>query len=150
MTIRRATPDDFLAIAELDRRAWDNLENPEVLADGEHTWRIWVEHCPCWVAVEGDQVQGVLLAFPTEKEGYHCLHKIFVDPNTRGQGIGKQLFEAFLTYCSEFSLSAFLTVAPFNENAITLYEKMGFAKADYVEGFYRPEEHRWVMVYESR
>lgn len=188
MNLRRATPADYLAITALDRVAWDTLEYPEKLADGEHTWRVWTEFALCWVAENEGEIIGVLLAFANlksdvsdtmnraqereplgeseaneskrnsgEAETYKprddidlCLHKAFVAKEGRGKGVGSTLFDAFLYHCDEHRLSSFLTVAPFNEPAIALYEKMGFTKKEYVEGYYRPDEHRWVMEYLPR
>ena len=40
-----------------------------------------------------------------------------------------------------------LTVNPLNQAAVKLYENFGYRIRERVEGYYRPHEHRYVMVY---
>jgi len=43
-SVRWATIDDFAEIAELDREVWGANRNSEFIPDGEHVWRIWIDH----------------------------------------------------------------------------------------------------------
>ena len=144
MQIRRAAPSDFLAIAALDREAWKESDNSEFIPDGEHIWRLWMEHAIVFCAEVDAQIVGAILAFPC-MNGLYCIHKVFVQKNFRGQGIGSQMFEVLLEDIDEQNLSTFLTVAPDNEAAIALYEKWGFTERRFVEGYYRPVENRYVL-----
>jgi ribosomal-protein-alanine N-acetyltransferase len=143
-TILRATPEHFLRIAELDRQAWLDNRNPEFIPDGEHVWRIWVEHALVFVAVEADRVIGAVLAFPC-LSGDYCLHKVFVHPSQRGKGLGSLLFEKLLGEVDSRGAGCFLTVDPINDAAIRLYAKWGFSDRQFVKGFYRANEDRLVL-----
>lgn len=45
--VRRAVPEDAIALAMLDADAWD-----EGIGDSHHTWRLWIESAFVFVAVE--------------------------------------------------------------------------------------------------
>tara|TARA_B100000686_G_scaffold351281_1_gene449563 strand:- start:804 stop:1220 length:417 start_codon:yes stop_codon:yes gene_type:complete len=95
MEFRRALTGDFLAIAALDREAWKQGAAAEFIPDGEHAWRIWIEHAEVFCAEIDGGVVGAVVAFPC-KNGSYCLHKVFVDVTCRAQGIGSQLFDQLL------------------------------------------------------
>jgi len=150
MHYRRATADDFLAIAALDRGAWASNRFAEFIPDGEHVWRIWCEFALVFCAVDGDDngdnaVVGAILAFPTAT-GAHCVHKVFVEDACRGQGVGSRLFEVLLAEIDTLGADAFLTVDPVNDAALALYTKWGFTEARLVKGFYRDYEDRYVLM----
>ena len=145
MEITKAQISDFLQIAELDRIAWLDNGKSEFIPDGEHAWRLWVEHALVVCAKEGQQIFGVALAFPSTNNTY-CLHKVFVAKGARGKGLGRKLMSTLNHDFDQLSTSAFLTVDPNNTNAIDLYRKLGFTLEKYVEGYYRPQEHRIVLT----
>lgn len=144
--VRRAVSSDFLQIAELDRIAWP--DQPDTfIPDGEHIWRVWVEHATVLVAEldgpTGTQICGAAVMFPTQ--GHELfLHKIMVDQDHRGKGLGTSLMSHMLATASKPVL---LTVDPANVPACRLYEQMGFRIRKTVAGFYRPHEDRHVMEY---
>ena len=140
-----AIPQDFLAIAALDREAWKQNAHSTFIPDGEHVWRIWCEHSLVFVAKEEDQVIGAILAFLCEDENY-CLHKVFVANSHRGKGIGAQLFKKMLAQTDEKRKCTFLTVDPQNKAALALYKSWGYEPAEFVKGFYRAEEDRYVLI----
>ena len=112
--------------------------------DGEHSWRIWVEHALVFVVRSGPSLIGAILAFPCSN-GEYCLHKVFIEPAWRGRGIGSRLFTALLAELDNRKTVCFLTVDPTNQPAITLYEKYGFTERQFVKGFYRETEDRYVL-----
>jgi len=146
MQILNATASDFLGVAALDRVAWSDNAGSEFITDGEHSWRIWCEHAVVVVAKtpEGDIV-GAALAFPCVNDSY-CLHKVMVDRNHRGTGLGGKLFASLFRILDLRKVDCFLTVDPNNANAIRLYRKWGFLEEQYVAGFYRPTEDRLVLT----
>jgi [ribosomal protein S18]-alanine N-acetyltransferase len=78
-----------------------------------------------WVAVAGRNVIGYIIAWLVEDELH--IGNIAVDPERRGQGVGR----ALLTYCLARAAArgvsrATLEVRMSNETAIALYEKNGF------------------------
>jgi ribosomal protein S18 acetylase RimI-like enzyme len=147
--IEHAFVGDFLKIAQLDRTAWAQNLNSEYIPDGEHVWRIWIEHALVFCAKESDGVLGVALAFPT-LEGSFCVHKVFVDKAYRGKGIAGRLFEALFLELDTMDAGCFLTVDPANENAIRLYEKWGFTNCQHIPGYYREDEDRLVLERPSK
>jgi len=146
MNFRRAEIRDFLAIAALDRQAWGKNRYSTYIPDGEHAWRLWVEHAHVFCA-QNDQgeIMGAILAFPCV-QAMSCVHKVFVDGRVRRQGIGSALFEMLLKELDRETASSFLTVAPENSAAIKLYEKWGFRDKELVRGYYRSNEDRYVMT----
>lgn len=147
VSVEIATPSDFLQIAVLDRIAWDSRG---FIVDGEHTWRVWCEYATVLVvrgpSSSGDGGQAVIAAlvmFPTHDRSLF-LHKIMVDPQSRGKGLGTALMQAAL---SRATAPVLLTVDPANQPAVDLYRKQGFVVRDHVKGYYRSNEDRYVMVY---
>lgn len=143
--IERAKTQDFLEIARLDRMAWTKARHSEYIPDGEHVWRIWVEHALVFCAKENGEVLGALVVFPTVS-GSYCLHKVFVDEAQRGKGVGTRLMEALFVEVDTLGVDCFLTVDPTNESAIRLYEGWGFTERAFVSGYYRKQEDRFVLT----
>ncbi len=145
MIVRRAETKDFLQIAALDREVWKNNKKSEFIPDGEHAWRLWVEHALVFCTKIDDKIAGVILAFPSIKNIY-CIHKVFVSFEHRSKGIGSNLFSALLQEMDKKMTDAFLTVDPTNTIAIAMYNKWGFTDQIYVKGYYREEEDRLVLT----
>lgn len=143
--VRPARPEEFLALHALDRLAWGASD---FIVDGEHTWRIWCEYAT--VLVAGLQPQGpslaALLCLPG-KDQVDVLHKIFVHPDHRGDGLGSALMQALL---GQARRPMILTVDPANTRALGVYERMGFVKEQLVPGYYRPDEDRFVMRWDPK
>lgn len=149
MQIRRARHGDFLAIAQLDRRAWTNNRNNQFIADGEHVWRIWVEHALTFCAIQEGQIVGAIIAFACES-GQYCVHKVFVDNRLRGRGVGGQLFKELLVALDKLRVSSFLTVDPVNTAALSLYDKWGYCQKKLIKGYYREQEDRYILTRAAR
>jgi len=147
--IYKAKPRDFLEIAKLDRKAWRENQNSRYIPDGEHAWRLWVEHALVYCARNEEKVSGAILAFPC-LSGEFCIHKVFVAPALRGKKIGTRLFEKLLQDLDRLGAGSFLTVDPRNESALALYGKWGFTGRMFVKGFYRKNEDRLVLRRDPR
>lgn len=141
----RAVKTDFLAIAQLDRNAWTQSPGGEFIPDGEHAWRLWVEHALVFVARQSEKVVGAVLAFPCVS-GIYCAHKVFVDDAFRHCGTGTRLCEMLLHEIDRLKVDCFTTVNPKNEGLILLYGRLGFTEKEFVKGFYRPDEDRYVLT----
>jgi ribosomal protein S18 acetylase RimI-like enzyme len=141
---------DFLGIAALDRRAWDDGRFAERIPDGEHVWRVWAAGAYAYVARDGAQVVGAIVAFPT-RQGTLFVHKVMVDALYRGRGIGTRLFDLLLEEIdADVHAACFLTVDPAHEAAIGRYERIGFTERQYVAGYYRDDEDRYVLTRPAR
>ncbi|MEJ2038172.1 MAG: GNAT family N-acetyltransferase [Desulfosarcinaceae bacterium] len=146
---QKAEVADFLAIAELDRRAWKHNRNTEFVPDGEHAWRVWVEHALCFTAKEENVLLGAICAFPC-MSGMWCVSKVFIEYEKRGMGIGTKLFQMLLAELDKLKVDSFLTVDPIYEHAVRLYEKWGYTEKEFVKGYFRPNEDRYVMTRKAR
>lgn len=104
-----------------------------------------MEHAIVFVYEPDNTVLGASLAFPT-LSGAFCLHKIFVDAEYRGTGIGSRLMNETLREIDALDVVCFLTVDPENEAAIRLYESLGFVDRVFVKGYYRDAEDRYVLT----
>lgn len=144
--IQPAKALDFIAIAALDRIAWKEGIDSEFIPDGEHAWRVWTEHALTFIARDTNaDIIGVVLAFPTIRQGY-CLHKIMVVKKHRGQGIGAKLLTALLAAIDSENASCFLTVSPANRDALKLYRQRGFTQEKFYIGYYRATEDRFLLT----
>lgn len=150
MNYTRAEIKDALPIAALDRVAWLANRNSDFIPDGEHAWRLWVEHALVFCAFDKQgTLMGAILAFPSIN-GIYCLHKVFVDTSARGLGVGSKLFSLLLNELDRERAGCFLTVDPENSTAIALYKKWGFTDKEFVAGYYRSHEDRYVMTRPQR
>lgn len=141
----RAKVIDFIKIAKLDREAWKLNANAEYIPDGEHAWRLWIEHALVFAAKHNRSIIGAILAFPC-MAGQWCVHKVFVKASYRGQGVGTSLFELLLRETDRINVDCFLTVDPINQSALKLYTKWGFTEKKFVQGYYRQNENRYVLT----
>lgn len=149
ITYHRSEIRDFLEVAKLDREAWKLNRNSEYIPDGEHAWRLWVEHALVYVAKSGPNLEGAILAFPCIS-GIWCVHKVMVWPHRRGKGIGTKLFDILLSETDRINANCFLTVDPANSAALKLYEKWGFSDKHIVPGYYRGNEDRYVLTRQAK
>lgn len=144
MNIQKANRSDYLEIAALDRAVWLDYHNGENIADGEHTWRHWVEDAIVRIWRQEGIVAGVALAFPTVARGF-CLHKVFVEKSARGKGVGRLLLQRLLDEPRLKSSPCYLTVNPANLAALGLYREFGFQLGEVIQGYYRDNEPRLEM-----
>jgi ribosomal protein S18 acetylase RimI-like enzyme len=146
LSFGRAQGKDFVGIAALDRAAWSDGHHPERIPDGEHVWRVWVAGAYVHVARDGAQVVGAIVAFPT-RQGILFVHKVMVDKRRQGCGIGTKLFALLLEDIdANVHAACFLTVDPANDAAVKRYARIGFTEREYVAGYYRDDEDRYVLT----
>ena len=144
ITVENAKVSDFLAIAELDRNAWSENRNSGFIPDGEHIWRIWVEHALTVVAKDDKTPVGFGLAVPTLDEKMFYIHKVLFSKEYRGKGIGTKVVNNMVTYFDANSITAILSTDPINYAMQKVVENCGFDERFFEKGYYRPEEDRWI------
>lgn len=96
----------------------------------------------CFVAEENEKIVGVAIAsFNTEiaefdKDEYARLIALYIDKNFQHNGIGKNLFDAFVRVLKEKNIKK-LVIGVLEENAQArrAYEKWGGILTDYIEDF---------------
>ena len=77
------------------------------------------------------------------------LHRVVVAPAHRGQGIGRALIEAGLTWAAErHGRRMLLEVEPDNEPALALYRGLGFTDVARRHDYYGAGRHALVMQYD--
>ncbi|MBF0347916.1 MAG: GNAT family N-acetyltransferase [Magnetococcales bacterium] len=146
MKICKAGIHDFLEIAALDRVAWEENDHHDFIPDGEHVWRIWVEHALVYCAKdERGRIIGAILSFPGI-DNIYCVHKVFVGKEERKKGIASALFMGLLREIDKISVDCFLTVDPVNKEAIRVYDRFGFHEKVFIKGYYRSNEDRFVLT----
>jgi ribosomal protein S18 acetylase RimI-like enzyme len=70
--------------------------------------------------------QEIVASLYVLKRSEYVIRGVFVKPEYRGKGYGKQLLEGIIAFLSKKKLPITLYTDPSNEIAITLYKKMGF------------------------
>ena len=149
ISIRKAEKSDYLAIARLDKAAWEGYPNIPNIPDGEHVWLHWIEGAVVICATSGDTIAGAGCAFPFINSTF-CVHKIFVHKDYRNRKIGTRMLKKLVEEINVYNQDAFLTVHPENKGALKLYESFGFAEKKYIKSYYREDEHRYVLKRRSR
>lgn len=128
ITLRRASPGDAPAIAEVFLTAFHaTYEFP--LAHTDDEVRGWVRDRlvvteETWVAVDGDQVVGMMVVAPGH------LEQLYVAPDRLGQGIGRRLVELAKDR-SPGGLS--LWTFQVNDRARRFYERSGFVAVEFTD-----------------
>lgn len=148
--LRWAKVEDFPAIALLDRASWSDNRNSEFIPDGEHVWRVWIEHAYVCVAVANQKIIGVALSFPSTQANVHFLHKIFLAKEYRRQGVGEKLLARMCVKYDECGITAQLTTDTNNTAMQCLAETLDFSEKELVKGYYRNNEDRLVITRVTR
>lgn len=104
---------------------------------------IAVENCRYWVAIDSQTgVVGVtgLYQTPKDKHEAYWLGWTCVDPQTRGQGVGKQLIEFAIEQAKSSGISylrLYTSDLPDYAIAVKLYERRGFELTNQVKENYQ-------------
>lgn len=143
VTVRRATKDDAAAVAELalslfelhtgwDPRRFTGIATREG-ATQFYGGRAEAENAAVFVAADGERIVGfaymqyepVLYAELATKVAW--LHDIYVEPDVRGKGVGKELLAAVRDEAKQLGANkVLLTVAVGNKDGQRLFERTGF------------------------
>jgi len=145
--VRRATPADAPAIAQVHVASWQSAYHgffpPSVLdhlsvADRQALWgpRLASGSHSIWVSAEGEGVTGFISACPSRDADLPPpataeIAALYVDPSAWGTGCGRVLCEAAFAH---MRLTAAETVTVWvlagNAHARHFYERLGFASDD--------------------
>lgn len=111
------TPDWFWATYE------EEVDQPE------EWWRDFLEAAAWFIAYDGERPIGIAAGIRSSRldESERALISMWVSPDARGQGIGRQLVEATKDWArADGALSLQLEVTNTNLGATRLYERCGF------------------------
>jgi ribosomal protein S18 acetylase RimI-like enzyme len=132
--IRQAVPDDWADWRLLRQRSL--AEDPQAFSssttmwtgasDTERRWRARIADGPCFVAYHGDAPVGMVAGRVVE--GTAELISMWVAPEARGRGIGRELIRAVIDWSEGRPLS--LRVIDGNTAAVAAYESQGFVLLD--------------------
>jgi len=138
LRVCRAQPDDHVQLRELQK-----LTRGDRIVDGEHAWKVWINYCDVMKAVADDKIVGAALGFPI-KDNRVIVHQVFVHPEYANRGVGTRLLAELLKQNPD--KEHFLTTGTENDAAKRVYEKCGFEQKEFIKGYYRPEEDRYIYV----
>jgi len=125
MQIIRLTSADYDRVIAL----WMDCPEMELndVDDSKEGFERFLKRNPdtCFASVEGEELQGVILAGNDGRRGY--IYHAAVVPESRGQGIGSALVQAVLAKMKAFGISKVgLLVFAHNENGARFWQKQGF------------------------
>lgn len=142
MEIFPANSEDISAITELERSNYALEAYPSgFLYQALAQWP-----CGLLVAKVAGDVVGYALLGPAQTGGEYWLMAVLVSPHHRGKGIGERLCLASIQACAKKSGSKlWLSVAPNNKAALTLYEKLGFTVIRSDRHFLGPNQERLIL-----
>jgi GNAT superfamily N-acetyltransferase len=96
---------------------------------GDDEWRQAVTSRLRFVAVLDDQVVGMAAGGESDRTGIAALTSLWVDPGSRGRGVGDRLVMAVLEWAKSAGFNqVLLWVAEGNSKAEALYERNGFSR----------------------
>lgn len=134
--IRPIKEDDNVAIAALIRKVLTEFKRNQagtVFTDPttDNLFSLFItDDAVYWIAEEQGNILGGCGIYPTEglPEGCAELVKFYLDPESRGKGIGKKLLEKSFESASAMGFhQLYLESFPEFTTAIALYEKYGFS-----------------------
>ncbi len=136
-------PEVFLATME----EMENKTMPEILA--------WIKHDYIFGAFVRKKLIGTIHLIEQKPEKFKhigIVGGLYVNPDYRGQGIGRKLTEKLLSYAKKKFYSLQLKVVPTDIAAIKLYESFGFfcwakeKNALYHKGKYGHQLHYMLVL----
>lgn len=136
MTIRRVRQEDDKRIAAIIRDIFDDLDMPKEHTvyddpDTDRQYEVFRDEplSALWVAEVDGVVMGTCGCYPTDglPEGWCEIVKFYVDPQTRGKGLGHKLFAKALgsAQCLGYTTAYLETFPKFGE-AVGMFRQFGF------------------------
>lgn len=143
MLLRAFNPGDLTILREIDAACF-----PPGVSYSQEELRAFIAHrnSRTWVAQEGEQVIGFLIA---QKAPFRSVHIITIDvaQGSRRRGAGRALLGAAEAWAVlEGAGSMELETAVDNWTAQAFYDKQGYVKARKIENYYANGAAAWVMV----
>ena len=141
MLIRRMTPADLPAVAELDQLSFSQPWPPQSFAT-----ELDNKNARCWVAEVDGRVVGMVVGWMLVDEMH--IATIATHPDYRRQGIGsKLLLHTLLKAMDEGAQSSFLEVRESNAAAQDMYLKFGYEKMGRRKRYYRDNDEDAILMY---
>lgn len=151
MMIRKAAPADMSALFDLEAQTYGNEAYPSLFL--HQALLQWPELL--YVACdEHDAILGYALFAPSTPTASSppsaWLMSLLVSSKARGQGLGKALTEFGLQQLLLLGVTeCMLTVSPENQNAIKLYQNLGFETQQELKHALGQNEHRLLLKWQK-
>lgn len=136
--IRHAETEDAEEIHDVALKSWKDTYNrilsEEAIEEVINDWysvedlREQTEHPIFYVAEKQDKVVGFVHA--TVEDGKATLHRIYLNPEHQGQGIGSKLYEKAENDIKEKADKIELEVLAKNQKGKSFYQKQGFREVE--------------------
>ncbi|SHJ60550.1 ribosomal protein S18-alanine N-acetyltransferase [Parasporobacterium paucivorans] len=140
MTVRKMTTDDIPEVAQIEKQCFHQpWSAEEILRTYQSVTSLFT------VAEEGRKVVGYVGMYLVPDEGY--IINVAVSPLFRKKGVATQLIAQILEDAKEEGVqNVSLEVRKSNQEAIRLYEKIGFESVGIRKNFYElPPEDAIIM-----
>ena len=135
MNVRQMEPSDCAEVFREAEDWWGGLYSSDLMAK----WYIAHFRDSCFVAEEANRLMGFLLGFLSQtfkNEAY--IRIVMVNPDHRGQGVGRALYDAFTAYAVRMGRNTIgCATSPANQASISFHKSLGFviqAQQDELEG----------------
>lgn len=140
--LRPAEPDDYARVIDVIDRWWDGRSMAAMLP------KLFFVHFrdSSFVADEGGELTGFLCGFRSQTfddEAY--VHFVGVDPQHRGSGLGRMLYERFFQAIAPRTVVRAVT-APVNERSVAFHRALGFEVERIDEDYDGRGESRVLLV----
>lgn len=123
-TLRNLRADDYHPIMRVANDWWGGRPRADILQ------RVFFEHFqPTSFVFEQDGViEGFLIGFPSQTTRSQAhIHAVGIDPQRRGQGLGRQLYQHFFAVARQLGSTEVLCItSPINKASIAFHTQMGF------------------------
>jgi ribosomal-protein-alanine acetyltransferase len=143
--IRPATAEDIDALVEIESRCFDT----DRLSRRSFRHMITKAHAALLLEEDEHTVHGYVLVLFNAGTSLARMYSIAVDPQYRGQGIGRRLVTAAeQAALAQDCVTLRLEVRMDNASSIALYETMGYRRFGFYDDYY--EDHMDALRYEKR
>lgn len=123
-TLRNLRASDYHPIIRVANDWWGGRPIADILL------RVFFEHFqPTSFVLEQDgAIVGFLIGFLSQTtRGQAYIHAVGIDPQRRGQGLGRQLYEHFFAVARHLGCTEVLCItSPVNKGSIAFHTQMGF------------------------
>jgi ribosomal protein S18 acetylase RimI-like enzyme len=143
--IRHAQPSDYGRVIGRLNAWWGGRDMAPMLPK---LFFVHFEGTSFVVDAEDGQLAGFLIGFDSQSNAEEAyVHFVGVDPERRGQGIGRALYERFFAEALAHERRVVRCVtSPVNEESVAFHKAMGFEVERVVADYDGPGEDRVLLV----
>jgi len=140
-------------IEKNDKRYIEEIIELEKKVFGENgaidIWNLkpYIKYGKVFVYLDNNKVVAVAEILKAWEGSNAYLYGLCVDTNSRGQGIGNKFMLGIIEYLKGQQVNLLeLTVSPENLGAVSLYEKLGFERKEFLENEYGENKDRYLYI----